>query len=105
LLIHTIHLNNENPNKTCEVSIMAQLDQERMKKKRWVKRWEPHKHCLVCALAIPPDKEFCSTTCEKEYMDWKNKQKGKNKNTWVCMILVIVVMVVMMFLLPMLMGG
>ena len=83
---------------------MSDFDQpEKSKKKRWVKKWEPHKHCLVCGLAVSVGKEFCSTTCEKEYMDWKNKQKGKNRNTWVCMIGVIVVMVVLMFVLPMFM--
>ncbi len=78
---------------------------EKPKKKKWIKKWEPHKHCLVCGIATSMDKEFCSTTCESEYMAWKNKQKGKNRNMWLCMILMIVVVVVMMFLLPMLTGG
>ena len=78
--------------------------EEKFKRKKWIKRWEPHKHCLVCGLANAPDKEFCSPTCEKEYADWKNKQKGKNKNTWICMAVMIAVMVIIMVVLPMFMG-
>lgn len=78
--------------------------QEQPKKRKWVKKWEAHKHCLVCGVATPVDKEFCSTTCENDYLEWKNKQKGKNRNMWLCMILMIVVVVVMTFLLPALMG-
>jgi len=79
--------------------------QEKIKKKKWIKKWEPHKHCLVCGISTAPEKEFCSTTCEQEYMDWKNKQKGKNRNMWICMIGIVVIMVVMMVVLPMLVGG
>ena len=71
---------------------------EKPKKRKWIKKWEPHKHCLVCGIASPIDKEFCSQACEQEYLDWKNKQKGKNRNMWLCMIGMIVVVVVMMFL-------
>ncbi|NVM55020.1 MAG: DUF2116 family Zn-ribbon domain-containing protein [Candidatus Helarchaeota archaeon] len=59
----------------------------------------------MCGIATSTDKEFCSTTCENEYFQWKNKQKGKSRNMWLCMILMIVVVVVMMFVLPMLSGG
>ncbi len=77
---------------------------EKPKKKKWIKKWEPHKHCLVCGMATAPDKEFCSTNCEQEYIDWKTKQKGKNRNMWICMIAMIGVMVVMMVILPMFIG-
>jgi len=73
-------------------------------KRRWVKKWEPHRHCLVCGLATAPDKEFCSSNCESEYLGWKNKQKNKNRNTWICMIGMIVVVIVVMILLPRLLG-
>lgn len=68
-------------------------------KKRWVKKWEAHKHCLVCSIAIPPDKEFCSTDCESEYLKWKDKQKGKSRNTWICMIVMIVAVVIITFVM------
>ena len=79
--------------------------QEKVKKKKWVKKWEPHKHCLVCGIATGIDKEFCSQSCEQEYINWKNKQKGKSRNMWICMIAMIAIMVVMMVVLPMFMGG
>jgi predicted nucleic acid-binding Zn ribbon protein len=63
-------------------------------KKRWVKKWEPHRHCLVCGLATAPEKEFCSPKCESDYQGWKGKQKSKNRNTWICMIGMIVAVVV-----------
>jgi predicted nucleic acid-binding Zn ribbon protein len=81
---------------------MAELEKPR--KRKWVKKWEPHKHCLVCGLATSPQKEFCSQTCEQEYLDWKNKQKGKSRNTWICMIAMIGVMVVMMIVSTMFLG-
>jgi len=49
-------------------------------------------------VATSIDKEFCTQNCEQEYLDWKNKQKGKSRNMWLCMIGMIVVVVVMMFL-------
>jgi predicted nucleic acid-binding Zn ribbon protein len=81
------------------------MTSEEKAKRRWVKKWEPHRHCLVCGLATSPEKEFCSDKCESEYHGWKGKQKNKNRNTWLCMIGMVVVMVVVMLLLPRLLGG
>ena len=73
-------------------------------RKRWVRKWEPHKHCSVCGLAMEPssDTEFCSSDCEFKYTKWQKKQKKKDK--WMTYIMfgsigvIIVVMVVTSFL-------
>ncbi len=40
----------------------------------------PHKHCLNCGIAIPPDKTFCSQKCEEE---WNNMVKRKKRFTYI----------------------
>ncbi|MHA1264216.1 MAG: hypothetical protein ACTSRS_03185 [Candidatus Helarchaeota archaeon] len=49
------------------------------------------------------DKEFCSVKCEQEYFEWKNKQKSKNRNMYICMIGMMITVIVIMFILPMVM--
>ena len=72
---------------------------QQQKKQKWIKKWEPHKHCTVCGLAIPPNKEFCSNKCTNEYFDWKKKKEKKEKRTSMFMILAIVAMVIIMVVL------
>ncbi len=81
-------------------------DQEqKQKKQKWIKRWEAHKHCNVCGLAIEPGKEFCSNKCSGEYFDWKKDKEKKEKRTWILMIVFIVVMVVILIVMNMITYG
>jgi len=75
------------------------------KKQKWIKKWEPHKHCSVCGLAIEPGKEFCSQKCSGEYNDWKEEQEKKNKRNSMLMFIMMIAMIVLLFLMPMFMAG
>ncbi len=39
------------------------------KEKSSITEIPPHKHCKVCGAIIPPDKEYCSSKCEKVDVD------------------------------------
>ena len=58
---------------------------------------KPHKHCMNCGIAIPPDKTFCSKKCEDE---WNFMLKKKKR----MMIVNIVFIFILVFLL-MVAGG
>jgi len=73
----------------------------KQKKQKWIKRWEPHKHCSVCGIATDTVKEFCSNKCSGEYFDWKKGKEKKEKRTWILMIVFIVVMVVILIVMNM----
>ena len=64
--------------------------------------YEEHKHCVICARAVPLEQDFCSLECKEKY-DQTDKKKGK-KNTIQCVILV-AAMVIMMVIVPLLSGG
>lgn len=66
------------------------------------RRYEPHKHCIVCGRAIPLGQDFCSTECKDSYT---KADKSKSRKSTIQFVVIAVVMVVMIFLLPKLMGG
>ncbi|NVM03206.1 MAG: DUF2116 family Zn-ribbon domain-containing protein [Candidatus Helarchaeota archaeon] len=78
-------------------------DSSTSKKQKWIKKWEPHKHCSVCGVAIGMDKEdFCSSKCSGEYQEWKLEQEKKNKRNSMMMMILMGVMVLVLFLATML---
>ena len=54
----------------------------------------PHKHCLNCGVAIPPDKTFCSKKCEDE---WNNMVKRKKKFTYIWLLFLGILVIILMF--------
>ncbi|MEM3398189.1 MAG: DUF2116 family Zn-ribbon domain-containing protein [Nitrososphaerota archaeon] len=34
-----------------------------------------HRHCKICARAIPPGEEFCSDKCRQVFEDYKKREK------------------------------
>lgn len=60
------------------------------------KRYDEHKHCPICGISIPPDKEFCSMECRDKYT---GAQKKQNRSQYVTMALMIGMVVVMMFVM------
>lgn len=42
-----------------------------------------HRHCRTCGRAIPPDKEFCSEKCRKEFEDVRKREERMKKILWV----------------------
>ncbi|MCL7396341.1 MAG: DUF2116 family Zn-ribbon domain-containing protein [Thaumarchaeota archaeon] len=34
-----------------------------------------HRHCRICARAIPPGEEFCSDKCRQVFEDYKRREK------------------------------
>ena len=78
---------------------MSKQEQQPQKKQKWIKKWEPHRHCNVCGLSIEPGKEFCGNKCSGEYFDWKQKKEKKDKRTTLFMVIAIVAMVVIMVVL------
>ena len=78
-------------------------DSTSSKKQKWIKKWEPHKHCSVCGVAIAMEKEeFCSSKCSGEYNEWKQEQERKSKRNNIFMFIMFGVLIVMMLILPML---
>ena len=61
-------------------------------------RWQPHKHCPVCGNAMALDREFCSSTCEKLVVEYKEKQKAKNRRIYTFLLPVLFIIVVFLLL-------
>ncbi len=53
----------------------------------------PHKHCLNCGIAIPPDKTFCSKKCENEWNAMIRKKK-MNLYIWMAMLAILLIILV-----------
>lgn len=34
-----------------------------------------HRHCKICAKAIPPNEEFCSEACRMKFEEWQRKER------------------------------
>lgn len=34
-----------------------------------------HRHCKICARAIPPDEEFCSDKCRQVFEEYRRKER------------------------------
>ncbi|MHA1268679.1 MAG: DUF2116 family Zn-ribbon domain-containing protein [Candidatus Helarchaeota archaeon] len=77
------------------------------KTKRWIRKWEPHKHCSICGLAMEPNpnSEFCSSECEAKYNKWHKKQKKKDKTFTYIMIGSIVLIIIVFVIQFIFMGG
>ncbi len=71
---------------------LLKLDVERLKKKK--DKIPPHRHCLNCGIAIPPDKTFCSKKCENE---WNAILRKKKINMYVWMIFLVILLVILFF--------
>ncbi len=66
------------------------LEVDRLKKS--VDEIKPHRHCLNCGIAIPPDKTFCSKKCEAE---WNAMLRRKKMSIYVWMILLLILIIIM----------
>ncbi|ADD08704.1 DUF2116 family Zn-ribbon domain-containing protein [Candidatus Aciduliprofundum boonei] len=62
--------------------------------KREIHELTPHKHCLNCGIAIPPDKTFCSKKCEDE---WNNMVKKKKRFTYIWLLFLGILLIILMF--------
>ena len=58
-----------------------------------MKNIPPHKHCLNCGAAIPPDKDFCSKKCEDE---WKRMIKKKKQFTYIWLIFLAILLLILL---------
>ncbi len=61
--------------------------------KNHVGKIPPHKHCLNCGIAIPPDKTFCSKKCENEWNAMIRKKK-MNMYIWLAMLAILLIILV-----------
>ncbi len=75
---------------------MLRLEVDKLKKSK--NEIPPHKHCLNCGIAIPPDKTFCSKKCEDE---WNAMLRKKKINMYVWLVF----MAILILLLFLGMGG
>lgn len=66
------------------------------------KKYDEHRHCAVCGISIPADKEFCSIECSDKYKGYGKKKKRGN---YIQIALIFGVMIVFMILMPLLSGG
>ena len=62
------------------------------------KKYDEHRHCPVCGISVPIDKEFCSLECTDKY---KGYDKKKKRGNYIQFALIGVMMVVFMFIMPM----
>lgn len=60
------------------------------------KRYDEHKHCPICGISIPLDKEFCSIECRDKYSKAEKKQSRSNLITMLLMIGMIIVVTIIM---------
>ncbi len=58
----------------------------------------PHRHCMNCGIAIPPDKQFCSKKCEEE---WNAMLRRKKTTMYIWMLFMVILIIIFMAL----MGG
>lgn len=65
------------------------------------RKYEEHKHCVVCGRAVPMEQDFCSAECKDGYTK-ADKKKGRT-NT-IQMVVLIAVMVIMIVVVPKLFG-
>ncbi len=75
---------------------VLRLEVDKLKKSR--NDIPPHRHCLNCGIAIPPEKTFCSKKCEDE---WNAMLKRKRVTMYVWMVFIII----LVFILYLSMGG
>ena len=69
---------------------LLRIEVERLKKSSAT--IPPHKHCLNCGIAIPPDKVFCSKKCEDE---WNALVRKKKINLYVWMIFLAILIIIL----------
>ncbi len=56
-----------------------------------------HKHCPVCGISIPPDEEFCSKKCEKQWNEMIKRKKKSATIMWALVGVLVALAVFMMF--------
>jgi predicted nucleic acid-binding Zn ribbon protein len=61
------------------------------------RKYDEHKHCIVCGRAVPMDRDFCTQECKEKY---SSADKKKGRKNWVQIAVLGVVMVVVIFLGP-----
>ncbi|MCS7126659.1 MAG: DUF2116 family Zn-ribbon domain-containing protein [Aigarchaeota archaeon] len=60
-----------------------------------------HRHCKICARAIPPDEEFCSDKCRQVFEDYKKKEKRGRLLFYVIYGILMVALLMLFILRPM----
>jgi predicted nucleic acid-binding Zn ribbon protein len=54
-----------------------------------------HRHCIVCSIPIPVDREFCGTACEDKF----KRSERKRKYTFIIILLMFPVLFFVLALL------
>jgi predicted nucleic acid-binding Zn ribbon protein len=60
-------------------------------KNKIAKKYDEHRHCSVCGISIPPDKEYCSIECGDKY---KGYEKKKSRNNYIQIAVLFGVMII-----------
>ncbi len=73
-----------------------------VKNKSWkdslkTRRYEEHKHCIVCGRAVPIERDFCTQDCKDSYSK-ADKKKGKSSKIQIAVL--VVVMIFTMLVVP-----
>ena len=71
-----------------EVTLLR-MEVDRLKKAK--NEIPPHKHCINCGAAIPPDKTFCSKKCEDEWNAMLRKKKI-NMYVWLAFMVILIIL-------------
>jgi len=67
------------------------------------RKYDEHKHCVVCSRAIPIDRDFCSSECKDIYSN-ADKKKGK-KSTVQIVFLIAFMLIMITVVIPALTGS
>ncbi|MCP4764073.1 MAG: DUF2116 family Zn-ribbon domain-containing protein [archaeon] len=60
------------------------------------KKYDEHKHCSVCGISIPSDKDFCGIECKDKYSSYEKKKNKTNYSQMFFMIIPMIVLMIMM---------
>lgn len=64
-------------------------------KKELVETIPKHKHCAVCGISIPANREFCSEKCSNEY---ERTLKKRKYSIWIMMLIFPATLLLLMLL-------
>lgn len=80
---------------------MPELKNKTWKESLKSRKYDDHKHCMVCGRAVPSDRDFCTQDCKEKY---SKADKKKGKSSTIQIVVLVVVMIITMFVVPRLLG-
>ncbi|UYP46351.1 hypothetical protein NEF87_002636 [Candidatus Lokiarchaeum ossiferum] len=80
---------------------MPELKNKTWKESLKSRKYDEHKHCMVCGRAVPMDRDFCTQDCKEKY---SSADKKKGRSSTIQIVVLVVVMIFTMLVVPRLLG-